>query len=233
MSNEDVNLFDPDNFAVSTPLNGALGTIKEVELIRHNYGGKATDEATGLQVTIQADHLEHDRVNLYSCGKAGGLYPSDDGKTRAAHGYYFVGTPTKGTRYEDFMSALKKAGFDPAQMKDGGGFAVLKGKTFLWGVIERKVFGEMKAYEVPTEYIKEEDAAGTAGDAEVEEQVRAAVVKALEATPEFPRSQITVKVGPLLAGIANRSAATTLLFSDAFLASIPGVTFDKKVLRKA
>ena len=80
---------------------------------------------------------------------------------------------------------------------------------------------------------------GVASGPSAEEQsalktsVSDAVLKALAEFKEIPRGQLSIRVGKLLQGSANASAALALLLRDEFLASIPGTVYDKKTIKLA
>jgi hypothetical protein len=72
-------------------------------------------------------------------------------------------------------------------------------------------------------------------DDELKSAVSAAILTALraESSGEITRGHLSQKVGPSLQGHPNKTRALALLINDGFLATIPGISYDKKTLQLA
>jgi len=254
---EGPDLFDPDNFVTKSALSGKLGTIVEADVRKHAYE-KGGPEATVIRVVVVSDELEKPRVNLIS---ASSLEPSDSwGGPATVAGDFYSGVAGKGTNWYDFQVANKSAGFPLVEFR-AKGLKALIGAQYLWAAKEKKIRGEVKAYDIPAEFrgfvdvatlnYKAPDSAAdptAAPSAQVAAaaapqaafdatQVIASTLEALEAesSKEIPRAQLSIKVGSRLsaAAVSNQDRAKALgwLLKDENLSQIPGATFDKKVLK--
>jgi len=248
------DLFDPDNFVTKTLLNGKIAAIREAEFVRHNYGGKIAEQVTALRLRVTSDELEKQpKPILVACGD---LYPSQDGKTKALAGPFLVGGKIDNrSSIATFLKNLKASGH-PGINNPRGATALID-ENFLWKSIEKSVSKtDTKAYDVPAEYkgkaAPEQAAVGVGADEapavpvgtepqvatesslevaqSLREKVKAALVKF---NGEIMRGQLSVRVGAELANEPQdrKMAMFALLLKDEFLASIDGVTFDKKTVK--
>lgn len=264
----DENLFDPDTFVTSSPLNGRRGVIAEAGAIRHNYGGKIAEEVTALRIVVLCADLEKPRVNLIA---AGGLKPSDrpSGAPTIAGAFLTGGKIDKKSNIADFLNGLKAAGFPVAQL-GARGFDALQGADITWRALEKpQGKGQTKTYDIPSEfhgYVTgtaldellqiagkapnvEASAAASAGVAAaganasvsvsaqdntaLKAELASAVLAALQVAPGnfIPRGQLSIKLQPAFKDHPQRVQALTLLLKDETLAGIPGIEYDKKVVR--
>jgi len=254
------DIWDESNFVTTSALNGKKGIVVDSEFIRTNYGKPEIPETTVWKIVVKAPGLDKPRALLISVGgelkpsvdlKA----PSQAGP------YLIGGMIGKGTNVADFITNLKASGFEMGRIRqravgDPGAKGVL-GAAFMWRAIEKSYTDsktkqkKSKAYDVPSEFLAFEDipadlspaeAASAAAvvtnqerganDAALRESVAGAVVKALQANSgEITRGQLAIKVGPLLPPGPQRTNQLALLLNDSFIASIPGVTYDKKVVK--
>ena len=233
---QEATFFDPESFVSSSKLNGRRATIKEAVAIRHNYGGAISDEVTAARLTIVCDTLEKPAVNLYGCGA---LFPSEDRKTKSIAGPFLVGGQvSKNSNLSDLMKALRSSGFPMEKIKEDG-FKALDNATFDWIAFEKRAGKEMKSYDMPAHFVGfegEEAAPVTAPEtAELEAKLAEALRATLKETPEIPRGQLVLKVGPKLSGLPKGQAMQLmgLLLKDSFLAKVEGITFDAKVVKSA
>jgi len=235
------SIFDPDHFVTTTALNGRRGVVTEAEFIRHNYNGKYP-ESTAFKVVVNSPDLEKPRTLLIGCGA---LRPSEDGKTPSLIGPFVVGAIEKSSNVADFLKFLKASGF-PYETLGKKGADALVGAAFTFRAFEKKVSGEMKAYDVPAEFHGFEEvvqsgeatevtlpSSAVANKEELEALARETVIKILKDRPnhEIARGQLSITVGPALAGDSRRVQVLGVLTQDSFLATIPGVTYDKKTLK--
>lgn len=256
------NLFDPSSFVTKTALNGRRGVIREAAFIRHNYGKPGEDSASALRLVVVSPDLEKPRVLLIAMGD---VWPSTDGRTKSTSGNFIAGKIDKNSNLAMYLNNLKAAGFQMALM-GAKGAAALENADFTWKAVEKKVSGEFKAYDVPSEFhgyaapLSEaektaifagqpqgggQEAAAPGGngavaasaepeisDEELQSKVRLAVAQTVQENGgELARGQLSIKVGPKLAGIPRKTDALQLMIQDDFLGSIPGVTYDKKTLK--
>lgn len=236
--------FDPDNFVTSSPLNGRRGVIREAYMLRHNYGGKSAEDSTGAKIKVVSPDLEKPRVMLIS---SGAVWPSEDGRTKSVQGPFIAGKLDKKSNLADFLRGVKASGFDYSLILTKG-FAALENAEFTWKAFEKKVNGELKAYDIPAEFHgfvapEEGDGDTTAPDPAVKAapavdeellvEVRNAVAGALAAEPtqEIPRGQLSIKVGPKFKDHPKKVQAFGLLMKDDTLAGIPNVVYDKKTVK--
>jgi len=251
----DYNPYDADNFVATSPLGGRRGVILDGEIIKHNYGGATTTLATALQLTVSIPEFERPSNPRYS---AGGALPSLDGRTAAERGPHVVGKISKGTNLADFLTNLKAAGFPLGKLKDG--FGGLAGADVTFKTVEKKInkkdiksydfVGEFHGFVTPEKLAELKSAAESVtvpvegapaeappiappADDDLKAAVASAIVTALraEASGEIVRGQLSQKVGPSLSTHPNRARALALLINDGFLATIQGVTYDKRSLK--
>lgn len=230
--------FDPDNFVTSSPLNGRRGVIKEAIMIRHNYGGKSAEDSTAARITVISPDLEKPRVLLIS---SGAVWPSEDGRNKATSGPFIHGKLDKKSNLADFLRGVKGSAFDFSLVTTKG-LVALDGAEFTFRAFEKKVNGELKAYDVPSEFHgfalgdsvdAPEPLAVPTANTELLEEVRGAVVAALTAEPtqEIQRGQLSIKIGPKFKDHPNKIQAFALLTKDDTLSGIPNVVYDKKTVK--
>jgi len=232
-ANQEATFFDPETFVTTSKLNGRRGLITEAVFVRHNYGGKISEEATAARLTVVCDALPKPVVNLYGCGN---LFPSEDRRTKAPSGPYLIGGQvTKGSNLDPLMRAIQTSGFPREKLKAEGLYA-LDGAEFDWIAFEKRAGKEVKTYDMPAKFIGfagGEAPVAAPDDSEIKMLVATALRAALEEQAEIPRGQLVVKVGPKLGPVGNKTAALGLLLKNDFLAQVEGIVFDAKVVRKA
>jgi hypothetical protein len=166
------------------------------------------------------------------------------------------GALEKRSNFYDFLTNLKASGFPMAELSQKGA-AALDGAAFIWKALEKRQGRDVKVYDVPSEFLgfEEVGAAEDTGDAvvtgdatvaasvapaaapevskeEVKRVVAEAVVRALaKNNGAVPKSQLSIRVGPELKDYPRKGDALAFLLDDSFIASIPGVTYDNKIVR--
>jgi hypothetical protein len=234
MSDTDFNPFDPENFVVSSALNGVTGKVAVAEFMKTNYGGKAERESTVFRVVVEAANLEKPRELLISCGD---IQPSKDGVTADVVGPFFVGKINKGSNLATFIDALKAGGFDLKLFAKAGGDALV-GALITFKAIEKTIGRgkdrQVKTYDVPATFVGFEGQA-TAAVADLSE-LKTKLAEAIKAAVannggELPRGQLSAKLAGVLKDEPNKAGALGLLVDEGFLSSIEGIAYDKKTLK--
>lgn len=244
------DFFDSDHFLVSSKLNGRRGTIIAADARRHNYNGK-TDDATGVFLTVKlAEHNPDEKPTVTNIYGAGDLFPGLSRTEKAPSGPFLVGKGiNKTSNVALLLSELKTAGFPVAELNKRG-FDALVGADITWKAYEKGRGKDAKAYDVPAEYhgqvevsetgeTSEASAAGAGGSgssASNDELIKAAtdaLKAALEEAPnkEIQKSQLSIQVGKRLPKELDRGKVLSIFIKDDVLASIPGVTYDKKTVK--
>jgi hypothetical protein len=256
-TNQDFDIFDADNAVVTSPLAGKKGVVLPgSEFIRHNYGGSIAELVTALKLNVHYTAATGDPASRNVLIGTGALKPSETNLGAPADkGLFLAGGAklNKQSALTDFLAHLKASGFPMATMREKGS-AALDGAAFIWTAKEVKINKkDTKVRELPLQFLGFEDTTGLAVvvtnpqssspasgpvAAPVDDAVRAEVTKvvletlAAEPSKEIPRSQLAIKAGGKFAGLGpKRPQALALLLQDAFLGSLPGVTFDKKTVK--
>lgn len=193
LAGADVDLFDPKNFVTATALNGKRGVIVEADFRRTTYGGKS-EESTVLRVAIYCEELEKKfRINLVSCG---GVWPSNtnNGDKQQSGNFLTGGRVENRSNIADFMRNRKAAGH-PGMPQ---GAASLVGADFTWKSLEKKINGELKAYDVPAQYHGQVDIA----------PLKEKLAIYVNASTAAPAATAPVDAATVAAAVATSPAAT-------------------------
>ena len=212
------NFFDPKSFAAGGFLDGQVADIVDIKATKFDYNGTVDPPANVIEIEIlRADGKT--RTENYGTGKA---EPTDDGNnvSQALNGQ---------TKAAPFFTALQATKF-PFKTLATEGLSALKGHRFVW----KNIGKGGKDLFVPATYVglAEGSAAEVAAQQDEIKDVVSALVLSIVKSSEggIKKVALTQRVGQNLALDPNKAQAISLVMSDSFLASVPGVNLDKGVL---
>jgi len=194
-----------------------------------------------LHFAASSPDLETPREFHIRCGAAEPAVLEGGELKKSIKGNFLLGVVTKSSNLADFFNNLVAAGFDIREMspaREKGTYA-LANLDITWKAFEKK-FGkgrDAKVYDVPAQVHGRvgEEAVSPEAAASLEEvttAVKTAIVNALHANKgAIPRGQLSARVGPQLQGLKDSSRALALMLEDAFLAQVPGTSYDGKSIR--
>ena len=209
-----MNVFDPKNFTAGGFLDSQVCDILDIKATVFDYNGTVNPPANVIEIVWQrADGKQ--RTEVYGTGKAVAI---DDGNGLSE-------TVSKQSKSAPFFEALSRTKF-PIKTLGTEGLKALKGQRFLL-----KNIGKGKDNFVPAEYIGL--AEGSASEAQaVHEELKDLVgTLILSAVKDgvVKKAAVTQRIGENLKADPNKSAAISLAMSDTFLATVPGVNFEKGI----
>lgn len=214
------NFFDPKGFAAGGFLDGQVADIVEIKATKFDYNGTVDPPANVIEIEIlRADGKT--RTENYGTGKA---EPTDDGNnvSQALNGQ---------TKAAPFFAALQGTKF-PFKTLATEGLAALKGHRFVW----KNIGKGGKDLFVPATYVGLAEGSASEVQAkqdEVKDLVSGLVLSIVKSSGAegIKKAALTQRIGQNLAKDPGLKAqAISLVMSDAFLATVPGVNVDKGVL---
>jgi hypothetical protein len=213
------NFFDPKGFAAGGFLDGQVADIVGVKATKFDYNGTVDPPANVIEIEIlRADGKT--RTEVYSTGKAA---PTEDGNNvdQALNNQ---------CKAASLFGALAATKF-PLKTLGTEGLSALKGQRFIW----KNVGKSGKDVFVPATYVgvAEGDAKAVAAQQdEVRDLVGTLVLTIVKSAGEagIKKSALTQRIGQNLANDPNKAQAISLVMSDSFLSSVPGVNVEKGVL---
>lgn len=214
-----MNFFDPKGFAAGGFLDGQVADIVDIRATKFDYQGTVDPPANVIEIEYQrADGKT--RTEVYGTGAA---EPTEDGNniTRALNNQ---------SKAAALFNALNATKF-PVKSLATEGLSALKGHRFTF----KNVGKGGKDIFVPATYVglAEGDAqAVQAQQNDLKDLVGTLVLTIAKSAGEagIKKAALTQRIGQNLASDPNKAAAISLVMSDAFLASVPGVNFDKGVV---
>jgi len=213
------NFFDPKGFAAGGFLDGQVADIVDIKATKFDYNGTVDPPANVIEIQyVRADGKE--RTENYGTGKA---EPTDDGNNvnQALNNQ---------CKAAQFFSALSSTKF-PVKTLGTEGLSALKGQRFTF----KNVGKGGKDTFVPATYVgvAEGDAASVQKQQdEVKDLVGTLVLSIVKSAGNggVKKAALTQRIGQNLASDPNKAQAISLVMSDAFLASVPGINLEKGVV---
>ncbi len=213
------NFFDPKGFAAGGFLDQQVCDVEEIKATKFDYNGTVDPPANVIEIVWKrADGKT--RTEVYGTGKAS---PTEDGNNvDQALGGQCKAAP--------FFDALFKTKF-PSKTLGTEGLSALKGHRF----VLKNIGKGGKDNFVPASYVglAEGDAAeAQAKNDEVRDMVGTLVRTQVElAGGSLQKSKLPALIGKVLATSPDiKPQALSLVMSDSFLSTVPGVSFEKGVL---